>query len=117
MSSKRASAIVPFSTNAVRFSPKKLVPVLGIMSPAIDICICATAVNVLHHLQGPRIVHVRQGPRPRQWWTVVQPVGHNEALEAELAFEDLDKNTVILTGKGIVDKVWHEETGSIYARH
>ena len=44
------------------------------------------------------------------------PIRHNEALESELALEDLVERAIILACEGIVNKVWHEDIGSIYAR-
>ena len=45
------------------------------------------------------------------------PIGYNEPLKAELAFEDLIKRAVVLACKGVVDEVWCEDTESIYARN
>ena len=117
MSSKRASAIVPFSTNAVRLVPKKLVPVPGMMSPGIDICIYAIIVKYCITCNVRELCTYVEARDCGEGGPLRGPVRDDEALKAEFAFEDLIQGPVVLAGEGVVDEVWHGEMGSIYARH
>lgn len=114
MSLTRSRGTSPLLTAAVRLAPKWESPLLKVMSPGTE---CGGAGDQYERKGresiGGRTGHVESAESTRDARHGRLPVAEDDALEAELALEQVVLELAVLAGVRVVDQVWKRKKGRV----